>query len=148
MRRLLPPWALVLIGAIVIIGFAIKMRANPPIPQEPDDPLVTAARQLEDGVGLVVDVTPDPSGGVRVTEVKPGAPASQLGIQAGDRIVACGARSVWHTYGLVEQIEQALSYGAPALLLVEREGEYRQVVFGRHRAGIAPPAGGHEHHEH
>ncbi len=140
MRRLLPPWALVLIGAIVVVSFAIKMRVNPPVPHEPDDPLVTAARQLEAGVGLVVDVTPDRSGGVRVTEVNPGAPASQLGIQAGDRIVACGARSVWHTYDLVEQMEQALSYGAPALLLVEREGEYRQVVFGRHRPGIAPPA--------
>lgn len=148
MRRLLPPWALVLIGAIVVVGFAIKMRANPPVPDEPDDPLVTAAEQLEAGVGLVVEVAPDPNGGVRVTEVKPGSPALQLGIQAGDRIVACGARSVWHTYDLAEQMSQALSYGAPVPLLVEREGDYWQVVLGRPTAGFGPPGGGHAHHEH
>ena len=148
MTRLLSPWALVLIGAIVIVGFAIKMRANPPGSHEPDDPLVTAARQLEAGVGLVVEVAPNPGGGVRVTEVKPDSPASHVGIQAGDRIVACANRSVWHTYGLVEQMDQALSAGAPALLLVERDGDYHQAVFAPPRAGHAPPAVGHEHHGH
>ena len=43
MRRVLPPWALVLIGAIIVVGFAINMRANPPGSDEPDDPLVAAA---------------------------------------------------------------------------------------------------------
>ncbi len=145
MRRVLPPWALVLIGAIIVVGFAINMRANPPGSDEPDDPLVAAASQLEAGLGLVVEVAPNPGGGVRVTEVKPDSPASQVGIQAGDRIVACANRSVWHTYDLVEQMDQALSRGAPALLLLERDGDYHQAIFAPPRAGHAPPAGGHEH---
>ena len=145
MRRLLPPWALVLIGAIVIVSFAIKMRLNPPVPHVPDDALVTAAEKLEKGVGLVVEVAPDRNGGVRVIDVKPQSPASLSGIQAGDRIVACGARSVWHTYDLAEQMGETLSYGAPVLLMVQREEEYWQVVFGPPRAGTAAPAGGHEH---
>jgi membrane-associated protease RseP (regulator of RpoE activity) len=136
MRRALPPWAWLLVIAILFMGGMLWMRVRPPAPKHDDDPLVEAADDLERVLGLQVDPQPQPGGGA-----KPGTPAEQLGIQAGDRIVACGSQSVWHTYQLAELLSQSLGSGYPVSLLVEREGTYRQVVLGPgRRASAQPPA--------
>lgn len=138
MRRVLPPWALLLLAAIFVMGGMLWLRLQPPESEVEDDPLADAAEQLVKGLGLEVDPAGAQGGGVRVTGVRAGSPAEQMEIQAGDRIVACGMRSVWHAYQLADLISQSLSHGLPAVLLVEREGDYRQVMFGK--PGTAPGA--------
>lgn len=141
MRRILPSWAWLLVIAILFVGAMMWMRVKPPAPAQPEDPLLKAANQLERIIGLQVDPQPQPGGGVRVTGVKPGTPAEQLGIQAGDRVIACGSQSVWHTYQLAELMGESLGSGYPVSLLVEREGTYWQVVLGPARqTHTHPPA--------
>ena len=138
MRRLLPPWALLLLAAILVVGAMVWLRVQPPESSGEEDPLADAAEQLAKGLGLEVDPAGEQGGGVRVTGVRAGSPAEQMEMQAGDRIVACGMQSVWHAYQLADLMSQSLGRGRPAMLLVEREGEYRQVMFGR----PGPMAGG------
>ena len=144
MRRILPSWAWLLVIGILFVGGMMWMRVKPPAPRQPDDPLLEAANDLEDAIGLQVDPAPGRGGGVRVTGIKPGTPAEQLGIQAGDRIVACGSQSVWHSYQLAELMSQSLGSGYPVSLLVEREGTYWQVMVGagRHTHTQPPAAAG------
>ncbi len=135
MRRLLPPWALLLLAAIIVVGVMVWLRANPVEPEK-EDPLADAAAALVRALGLEVDPGGVPGGGVLVTGVESGGGAEMVGLTAGDRIVACGSQSVWHAHQLVELMQESMQYGRPGILLVEKEGEYRQVVFGR--AGMMP----------
>ncbi|MCJ7822660.1 MAG: PDZ domain-containing protein [Armatimonadetes bacterium] len=139
MRRILPPWAWLLVIPILIVGAMMLMRLNPPVNEGPSDPLLEAANHLESALGLQIDTVPLPGGGVRVSGIVPGTPAEQLGIQAGDRIVACGSQSVWHVYQLADLMTQSLGAGYPASLLVEREGTFWQVVLGGTRHTHAQP---------
>ncbi len=139
MKRLLPPWALLLLAAIFVMGVMLWLRVHPLEPEKPEDPLAVAAERLAERPGLEVDAGGEEGGGVRVTGVRPGGRAEQMGFQAGDRIVACGAQSVWHAYQLLDLMTQAAARGQPPVLLVEREGEYWQAVFGA--AGPGPSAG-------
>jgi C-terminal processing protease CtpA/Prc len=136
MRRLLPPWAWLLVVAILFVGGMLWLRVRPPTSAHEQDPLAEAASDLEKGIGLQVDPASGRGGGLAVIGVKEGSPAQQLGLQAGDRVIACGSQSVWHTYQLLELMKQGLGSGYPVALLVEREGTYWQVV-------VAP--GGHTH---
>jgi S1-C subfamily serine protease len=144
MRRLLPSWAWLLVIAILFVAGMMWMRVKPPAPRGAGNPLEGAAKDLEEFMGLQVDAQPEPGGGVRVTGVKPGSGAEQLGLQAGDRIVACGSQSVWHSYQLAELMSQSLSSGYPVSLLAEREGTYWQVIVGggRHTHAQPPAAAG------
>ncbi len=136
MRRLLPPWAWLLVLAILFVGGMLWLRVRPPTPAHERDALADAAADLDDAIGLQVDASAGRGGGVDVLGVRDGSPAQQLGIQAGDRVVAVGSQSVWHSYQLLDLMKQGLGSGYPVALLVEREGTYRQVVLG-------PP--GHSH---
>jgi len=126
------------------MGGMVWMQVRPPAHEHEDDPLAEAADKLARAVGLQVDPQPAPGGGVPVTGVNPGSPAEQLGIQAGDRVVACGSQSVWHTYQLAELMGQSLGSGYPVSLLLEREGTYWQVILGagRHTHAQPPAAAG------
>ncbi|NIR00309.1 MAG: PDZ domain-containing protein, partial [Gemmatimonadales bacterium] len=70
-----------------------------------DDPLLLARESIAERFGMELATTAGPEGGLLVETVAPGRPAEQVGIQAGDRIVACGDRSVWHVYQLMELID-------------------------------------------
>lgn len=146
MKRVLPSWALLLLGAIFLVGAMFWVRANPSEPRESDDPVVAAAQQLERSLGLSVEPRGEQGGGVRVTGVKPGSPAEQRGLQAGDVIIACADRSVWHAQQLAEMLGESFGYTGQALLLVKRGEEYHSVRFGPAygmRPGQPPEAHSH-----
>ena len=134
MKPVIRSWTLLLIGTILLVGGMFWVRANPRSP-ESDDPLIKARDSLAQGFGIELATESRPEGGVRVEGVKPGSAAEEAGINAGDRIVACGDRSVWHAYQLAEYIVQELTYTPAVSLLVERDGDYRQVVFGSRPGG-------------
>ena len=145
MKRLLPLWALLLVAPILVFVLLIWLRAHPVEREGPKDLLVEAAEWLDGALGLQVGVTADPQGGVVVTGVSEGSPAAAVGIEPGDRIVACGTRSVWHGHDLVTFMSEALSANVPAAVMVQRGEKYRTVVFGRRGAGPVPPAVDHVH---
>jgi S1-C subfamily serine protease len=127
-RPVLPGWALAAIVLILFGGGMYWVQANPPKPKL--HPLEEAAESLSHGLGLQVESEPDDRGGVQVTGVVSGSPAEATGLRAGDRIVACGDQSVWHTVQLIEVISGPLSSGSPCALLVENDGSYRGVTLG------------------
>jgi len=65
----------------------------------------------------------------------------QVGLRAGDRVVAVNERSVWQAVQLRDLLAEKMQKG-PTFLLLEREGAYRQVVFGlpAHPRGSPQPA--------
>jgi predicted metalloprotease with PDZ domain len=141
MRPAFPPWALLLIAAILFVGGLMWVRAHPP-EHKLHDPLLEAQQTLAQGPGLEVAVEPLREGGVRVNSVRADSPAQRVGIKAGDRIIACGDQSVWHAHQLWEMMSDQASKGLPVVLMVETKGRYWSVVFGRPRSPAAkPPAG-------
>ena len=130
MRRLLPPWAWLLVLAILFVGGMLWLRVRPPTSPHERDALAEAATELDEAIGLQVDSAPGRGGSVGVLGVRDGSPAQQLGLQAGDRIIAVGSQSVWHSYQLLDLMRQGLGSGYPVALLVERQGTYWQVVLG------------------
>jgi hypothetical protein len=137
MKPLFRSWILLLVGAICVVGAMTWMRLNP---AEPDDPLLQARRSIAEGFGMDLAIQSDGSGGLRVEAVTPGRPAEQVGIEVGDRIVACGDRSVWHVHQMAQFVNDQLVLSGTVTLLVEREGRYWAVVFGRQGA---VPRGAH-----
>jgi membrane-associated protease RseP (regulator of RpoE activity) len=128
MKPLLSARVLLLAGAIAFVVLLFWVRTHP---QKPEDPLADAVDSLSKGLGLEVESSPLPNGGVLVKGVRPESPAQRLGLRAGDRIVAVGDRSVWHAINLAEFISQALSQGYPVPVLVETKGNYHPIIMGR-----------------
>jgi predicted metalloprotease with PDZ domain len=132
MKPLLRSWTLILVAAILFVGGMIWVRLHPRS-TDLDDPLLQARKAVAESFGVEAATSISASGGVLVEAVIPGSAAEQLGIQAGDRIVACGDRSVWHVYQLDELASSQLARGSAVGLMLEREGTYWVVVLGSHR---------------
>lgn len=130
MMRYLSGWTVLLFLVIVFLVALLWVRGKPP---EIEDPLGDAQAEIQQNFGLLVETEPGPTGGLTVKGVTPGSPAAQLGLQAGDRVLAVNERSVWHAVQLRDLIAEKLQRG-PTALLVEREGVFRQVVLGVHAA--------------
>jgi S1-C subfamily serine protease len=133
MKPILRSWMLLLVGAIVFVGGMFWVRANSS--SGPQDPLLEAQQDLESVFGMKVALQANQQGGLQIEAVTPGGPAEHVGLAAGDRVVACGDKSVWHSYQLLQFVQQQMESAPAVVLLVERDGEYRQVVFGRPRHG-------------
>ena len=129
MRPVVRSWMLLLIGGILFAAGMFWVRARQHTGGS-DDPLLQARDSLARSFGIEVATEALPEGGVRVEEVRPGSPAERAGINPGDRIVACGDRSVWHAYQLAQYIGEALAFGPAVTLLVESSGNYRPATFG------------------
>ncbi len=141
MRRILPPWALLLIAAILFMAGLFWVRANPPEERTPLDEAVADVLQY---VGMEVEPEPREKSGLLVKSVTPGSPAEHAGVKAGERVVAVGDRSVWHALQLQELINTAMRRPGGCLLMLEKDGHYHSVVLGFVRLP-APPTHGHSH---
>jgi len=143
MRPRLRTWTLLLIAAIVFVGLLFWARANP---YEEKAPVVEAQETIQRAFGMKLATETKSGDGLSVEEVDPKGPAANVGIEAGDRIVAVGDESVWHTYQFIEAANKRLSAAPMLALLVERKGEYRVIIF---RAdGPLPLPGEDEEHHH
>ena len=140
MTRLLPPWALLLVAAILFVAGMIWIRASTPDTSKPEDPVGDAVVQVQKILGMKVARQAGPDGGLAVEEVAAGSPAQRQGIQAGDRVMAVGDRSVWHAGQLADALVNAIEQRAPFSLLVARGEDYRAVVFGMRPGGGQAPA--------
>ncbi len=128
MKPRMRSWIIALIAAILFVGGLFWVRANPPA-GEPD-PLVDARDQLVERLGLEVALEAGPGGGLRVEGVRPDSPVDRAGIQVGDRLMACGDRSVWHVHQLVQFIAEDLGVAPAVSLMMERDGVYWNVLLG------------------
>ncbi len=145
MKPLLRSWVVLLLVAIALVGALFWVRANFAELQK-KDPLTEAQESIEEAFGMRVAKESGPKGGLPVEAVEPGGPAEQVGLAVGDRIMALGDRSVWHVYQFADLINSSITAGRGIMLLVQRDGEYRMIVF-RHRTGpVSMPHTGHSHH--
>ncbi len=145
MKPLLRSWVVLLLGAIVFVWALFWVRANYAELQK-KDPLTEAQESIEEALGMRVAKESGPGGGLPVEAVEPGGPAEQVGLAVGDRIMALGDRSLWHVYQFADLINSNVTMGRGIMLLVQRDGEYRMIVF-RHRTGpVSMPHAGHTHH--
>ena len=101
---------------------------------------------IEQAFGMKLALESGPQGGLPVEAVEAGGPAANVGVEVGDRIVAVGDESVWHVYQLIEIINRWVSASPGLPLLVEREGEYRVLVF--RSSGPLPLPGEEDGHQH
>jgi S1-C subfamily serine protease len=138
MKPILRWWTLLLVAAILFVGGMIWVRLQPPAADR-NNPLLQARESIAERFGMEVATAAGPEGGLLVEAVTPGEPAERVGIQVGDRIVACGDRSVWHVHQMVEVIDEQVSRGGVVAMLIERDGAYRLQTFGHRRH--APPRG-------
>jgi serine protease Do len=73
--------------------------------------------------------------GVVVTDVQPGSPAAEKGLQRGDVIVEANRKQVSDPKAVAEAVRQAAERGDDAvLLLIQRDGQNRFVAVGLERA--------------
>jgi S1-C subfamily serine protease len=126
---------LLLTVAILLVAAMFWMRANP---TGPPNPLQEAADGLYQQFGFEVALTPGEEGGLAVKAIRPESPASQLGIQVGERIVAVGDRSVWHAIQLQQLIDKTAERGGPFSLMLAKDGVYRTVYVGMQQAPASP----------
>ncbi len=140
MKPILRTWTLLLIAAIALVFGLFWARAK--AGEAKKNPLEQSQAEMEKIIGMKLALESGPMGGLKVEAVKKGSPADSVGIKVGDRVVSIGDKSVWHVYQFHEYASK-LSEQAPVLmLLVERKGEYRQVIFKLQ--GQIPPVEGQE----
>jgi len=141
MKRALPSWMLLLLGAVVLIAVMFWARANPPELTAEEDPLSAACDAVSRYFGMEIEPLPAVDGGLRVTSVEEGTPAALAGMQVDDYIVACGERSVWNASELVEYFTEISTRYGGATMMIKRGDQYLIVGFGL--ASSQP--GGHDH---
>jgi predicted metalloprotease with PDZ domain len=127
MRPILRTWTLLLITAIVLVIGLFWARAKSNEPKK--NPLELSQADIEKGFGMKLETGSKSTGGLKVEAVKKGSPADKLGMKVGDRVVAVGDRSVWHVYQFHQYVTDLVMQYPAVMLLVEQNGEYRQVVF-------------------
>jgi serine protease Do len=87
-----------------------------------------ALARLTDDDRASMDLAEDLEGAV-VTEVTPGGPAAQKGLQRGDVIVEADRKKVSEPKMVIDAVREAAERGdATILLLVKREGQDRFVA--------------------
>ncbi len=124
MRRILPPWLLLLLGAILFTAGMFWVRAHP---SEKRTPLDEAVDEVFQYVGMKVEPAPGEQSGLLVKEVKPGSPAARAGIKVGERVVAVGDQSVWHAVQLQDLMSSAMHRQGGCLLMLAKDDHYRSV---------------------
>jgi hypothetical protein len=129
MKPTLRTWTMLLIGAILLVGWMIAMRVRQPS-ADIDDPLVEARQAVADSFGMEVALVPGGRGGLEIEKVLPGRPAEQAGIEVGDRVVAVGDLSVWHVHQLAQYVGQQMTRFGAVSIMFERDGTYWCEVFG------------------
>jgi serine protease Do len=78
---------------------------------------------------------PEDAEGVVVTDVQPGSPAAEKGLQRGDVIVEANRKQVSEPKAVAAAVQEAAERGDEAiLLLVQRDGQSRFVAVGLERA--------------
>jgi serine protease Do len=78
---------------------------------------------------------PADAAGVLVTDVQPGSPAAEKGLQRGDIIVQADRKQVGDPKAVADAVREAAERGDDTvLLLVQREGQNRFVAVGLERA--------------
>ena len=77
-------------------------------------------------LGTVPDFSDTDVKGVRLSGARPGGPAAEAGIQAGDVIVEVAGHKVENLYDYAHAL-RALKIGEPASIVVEREGKRLEV---------------------
>jgi len=131
MKRALPSWVFLLLGAIVLVVGMFWVRANPPQPSAEEDPLGSACDAVSRHFGMEVEpLASEEYGGLRVTSVQEGTPAAQAGMQVGDYVMACGERSVWNASELVDYVTEVSSRYGGFTLMIKRGEQYMVVGFG------------------
>lgn len=143
MRPRIRTWTLLLVAAIGFVAALFWIRANP---AEEKTPLVEAQETIDHAFGMTLAQVSGPEGGLPVEAVEPNGPAAGAGIEVGDRVMAISDESVWHVYQFIEALNRRASSLAALPLLVEREGDYRVVVF--RSSGELPVPGEVEGHQH
>src|SRR5688572_31281656 len=108
MRKLRPPWWMIVIAASFILYFGSMFYAD-----------FWGLRSL----GIRINYS---DGGMRVGSVDPGTPAERAGVRAGDWIVAAEGQQIRDYAGWMA-IGANASVGQPFRLEIERQGERLQV---------------------
>ena len=143
MRPRIRTWTLLLVAAIGFMAALFWVRANP---SQEKDPLAEAQETIDHAFGMTLAQTCGPEGGLPVEAVEPNGPAAGVGIEVGDRIMSIGDESVWHAYQFIEALNRRASSSAALPLLVERDGNYRVVVFrGVTELPVPGEVEGHQH---
>ncbi len=143
MRPAVRTWTLLLIAGIVFMAALFWIRSKP-IGKK--DPLTESQETIEKAFGMKLAKESGPQGGLPVEAVDPRGPAAGSGVEVGDRVVAVGDRSVWHVYQFIQLVNERAPVASAVPLLLEREGEYRVVVF--RGQGTLPLPGEEEGHYH
>jgi len=143
MRPRIRTWTLLLIAAIGFVAALFWVRANP---SQEKNPLAEAQETIDNAFGMTLAQACGPEGGLPVEAGELNGPAAGTGIEVGDRGMAIGDESVWHAYQFIEALNKRASSSAVLPLLVERDGDYRVVVF--RSSGELPVPGEVEGHQH
>jgi membrane-associated protease RseP (regulator of RpoE activity) len=136
MKLLFRPWIILLILIIVIVA-GVLLRGQP---EAKKSAVVMAQETIAKIIGMKLETASSTGTGLKVEEVKSDSPAAELGIKVGDRIVAVGDRSVWHTEQFTQFANEFSQAGRPIPMLVESKGDYRLVVFGRPQGAASESA--------
>jgi len=99
----------------------LTTRSQPPAFTKVEGPRPATRRGLSVALGTIPDFTWDGEG-FRISGVRGGGPADQVGLQAGDVIVRLGATEVMNIYDYMYAL-QAAKAGVPVEVVIRRDGE-------------------------